>query len=504
MTQSVVKKLLGETAIYGLSSVLGRLLFFLLTPLYTTLLSKQDYGQMTELFAYAAFLMLFFTYRIEMAFFRFGVEETSRNAVFSTALSALAMSVFCMTGLLLLFIRPLAEVLQYAAYPQYLVLVALILAADALCEIPFARLRLEGKSARFAMLKLLNISINIGFNLFFLLACPYLITHLPKENIIYIFVTSFYNQDFQISYIFIANLLAALFTFIFLLPQYFAVKWTFDRRLWSKMLAYSLPLLIVGLAGNVNELLDRVLLKWYLPFSISENESLLGEYGASYKLTMILTLFTQAFRMGAEPFFFKNANKSDAKKTYADVTKFFTIAALVGLLITLLYLDIIKYMIAPKFWAGLSVVPILLFANLFLGIYYNVSVWYRLTDRTKMGAYISILGAAVTLVCNIWWIPIFGYTGSAWATFICYGLMLVVCYWVGQRHYPVPYEANKLLIISLLAFFIYYCSVLVRPFLMPHLALVLVANSGLLALFLVATWQLALRKGTEKGGVAPR
>ncbi len=485
----ILKKLLGETAVYGLSSVLGRMLFFLLTPLYTTVLSKQDYGQITELFAYSAFLMLFFTYRIEMSFFRFGTDEARRKDVFSTAIFSLFVTSISIATILILLVRPIADVLRYGQHPEYLVFVILILTADALCEIPFAKLRVEGRSLYFASIKLVNILSNISFNLFFLLLCPYLLAHLPHTHIFYRFVTVVYNPNFLIGYIFLSNLLAAVLTFLLLLPQYFTSQWKFDAQLWLQMMSYSLPLVVVGLAGNINEVLDRTLLKWWLPFSPAQNESLLGEYGAGYKLTMILTLFTQAFRMAAEPFFFKNAQKSDARKTYADVTKFFTVAALFGLLVTLLYLDILKnLLIAPKFWDGIAVVPVLLFANLFLGIYYNISSWYRLTDNTKIGAYISIFGAFITIICNFYWIPVYGYAGSAWATFICYGSMVLLCYLLGQRYYPVPYESFKIIAYILWAFAIYAVSAWIRPYFSQHWLMILAVNTALLLLFSVVIY----------------
>ncbi|MBP7274002.1 MAG: polysaccharide biosynthesis C-terminal domain-containing protein [Saprospiraceae bacterium] len=444
---SVIKKLAGETAIYGLSSMLGRVLFFLLTPLYTTVLAKEEYGNVTELFAYSSFLIVLFTCRMETAYFRFGTEGKFPSS-YPTALWSVVGSAVLLGSLIIIFASQIAHFLHYDLHEIYFVFLGLILMFDALCEIPLAQLRLQQKAKKFATIRLINICINIALNLFFLLACP------KSDSSL---ITTWYDKNFGVGYILLSNFLASCITFLLLLPQYSAPIW--DKALWKKMLRFALPLVVVGMAGIINETLDRAIFKWVSPMAANANEALLGEYGAGYKLTMILTLFTQAFRMGAEPFFFRERSSNNAPDIYAKVTKYFIIIALGGLMFTLFFLDILKILlIHPKFWEGMKVVPILLYANLFLGIYYNVSVWYRLADKTNIGAIISIVGAAVTIVLNIWWIPIFGYLGCAYATLVCYFCMVLLCYFIGQKYYKIPYDWLKIcayILFSLLLYFVF-------------------------------------------------
>ncbi len=472
---SFLKKLAGETLIYGLSSILGRMLYFLLTPLHTSVLNKSEYGQITELFSYSAFLIVFFTLRLEMAYFRYASDKDSPSKTFGTVLHSVTFIALLLGGILWLGAEPIADYF-HIRNSTYIKLIAAILTMDALAEIPMSQFRLQGKAKKFASIRFANILTNFGLNIFFLVVCPRI------ESL------NWFSKDNGVFYVLISNVIASAVSLILLIPQY-KVGWAeMDKAYLKKMLKYSLPLVVVGLAGIINETFDRAIFKWYSPHNLLQNESLLGEYGAGYKLTMILSLFTQAFRMGAEPFFFKNKNEENARQIYADVTRYFTMVACIGMLATLLYITPLKIiLIHPKFWEGMKVVPVLLFANLFLGIYYNVSVWYRLSDKTMYGLYISVLGAAVTILLNIWWIPKISYMGCAWATFSCYAFMVMLCYYWGQRQFPIPYPIKRISIFIVLALVIYAVSTL---FSFQKLIYSLIFNTLLFALYILSIWKL--------------
>jgi len=479
---SLLKKLAGETALYGLSSIVGRFLNYLLVPLYTRQFTTGEYGVVSELFALTGFLMVLFSYRLESAFFRFGTPVADREKSYSTALISLVSSTLLLLTLGFIFTNNIADLLGYANHPEYIQWFGLILALDCLSELPFARLRLEQRPKRFVAAKLLNIGLNISLNLFWILLCPWLATNG------YTWVHKVWSPETGVGYVFLATLLASLATLLFLLPQMVRIRFTFDKALWVKMLRYAGPLIIVGFAGIANEMLDRVMLKRLLPGTLSENLSQLGIYSANYKLAMLITLFTQAYRYAAEPFFFRNAEGQDSLQLQAKAAKWFTVAGAAAMLGVLLFLDVFKGFIGEKFHSGLKVVPILLLANLFLGIYYNFSVWYRLKDRTMTGAWISIGGAAITLVLNLWWDPIMGYMGAAWATLICYVFMAGATWWLGRKIHPVPYEINRMAYFILLTFILYGLSWAMQPFL-PDLYIRLAVNALLMLPFLFAAYR---------------
>lgn len=438
-----IRKLAKETAIYGVSSIVGRMLYFLLTPIYTRVLPNPgEYGIATDLFAFTALLMVFFTYRMETAYFRFGSEadEGSAEKSFNTALWSIVGSSLVFGAILFLLSDWLADLFQYPDKASLVRMCALILTLDALCEIPYARLRLESRPIRFAAIRLISIGVNLGLNLFFLLICPWLQTTSWGAGL----VSGWYDPHFSVGYIFVSNVVASLVALLLLSPIFFRLQWQFDRALWRRMALYAAPLVIVGFSYVINETLDRKIMIWFLPGTSDENQAQLGIYGANYKLAMLISLFTQAFRYGAEPFFFKQKNTLGVQKLYADVARFFLIAGMAAFLFIVLYIDAVKYFIGPDYWVGLGVVPILTLANVFLGMYYNFSVWYKVTDKTRWGAYISIGGALITIGLNIWWIPIFGYYGSAWTTLICYATMALACYFTGKRFYDVPYDLKTM------------------------------------------------------------
>ncbi|MFQ3332215.1 MAG: O-antigen/teichoic acid export membrane protein [Thalassomonas sp.] len=417
-----LKKLVSQTAIYGLSSVIGRLLNYLLVPLYTRYFLPAEYGVVTELYAYVAFLVIVLTYGLETAFFRFSKKNNDIKVVYSTALISLIVSSVIFVVLMFVCSSSIASWMGYAGHTEYIEWFAIIIALDAVASISFARLREQERAIRFVFVRLVNIFINIGLNLYF---------------IVY--------QEFGIEYIFIANLIASIVTLVLLFPEMINSSWRFDKVLWKKMMIYALPLLIAGLAGMTNETIDRILLKHLLPNTeIAASE--LGLYGAFYKLSIIMTLFIQTFRFAAEPFFFAQEKEGGSRKIYADVMKYFTIIMAVIFLGVTIFYDIIKGFLGSEYHdeRGFLVVSILLLANLFLGIYYNLSIWYKLTEKTKYGAYLSVFGAIITLALNFMLIPIIGFVGSAWATLVCYFSMTVTSYYLGKRHFPIPYQVGRI------------------------------------------------------------
>lgn len=444
MTGSI-KKLAGQTALYGLSSILPRFLNYALVPLHTALYSTNQYGIITEMYAYVAFLVILLTYGMETAYFRFsnkeGVVETT---VFGTVLKSITATSFTFIITAIIFQQEIANWLKYPNHSEYVVWFAIIIGLDAISAIPLARLRFENKPLKFAFINISSVLVNIGLNVFFL---GYCMTAYKSGNTNAL-IDAVYNPEIGVGYVFIANLAASIWKILACTPTYFKVKMGFDQQLLKQLLKYGAPLLLAGLAGIVNETLDRILLKHLMYDTLGEVKAMsqLGVYGACYKLSIIITLFIQAFRYAAEPFFFSQAKNKNAPEVYANVMNYFVaVCGLIFLGVTL-YIDIIKYFIPnPDYWVGLKVVPILLMANICLGIYFNQSIWYKMTDKTKFGAYIAICGAIITITLNLILIPILGYMGSAWATLIVYALMVISSYILGQKHFPIPYNLPRVL-----------------------------------------------------------
>ncbi len=435
-----LKKLASQTAIYGLPTIVGRLLNYFLTPLYTYLYSTSEFGDVTLAYAYVSFLLVCLTYGFETALFHFSQLEKKKEKVFATALISIVISSTAFVILCSAFSIPISQTLKFSGHPEYVVWFSLILAADAVSSVIFAQLRIQEKAKRFAAIRSLNIIINIGFNLFFIVFCR--TVYESDSPLFKPLVEHIYNPAIGIGYIFIANLIASIATVILLLPNVARIKWSFDTDLWKKMLKYGIPLLIAGLAGMANETFDRVLIPQLLPGEFGKSQN--GIYGACYKVAIIMTIFIQAFRFAAEPFFFNHSKETDAKKNLADIMKYFTIICSLIFLGTMLNLQWIQYFVGEKFREGLNVVPILLLANLFLGVFINQSIWYKLSGKTLYGALLTFLGAIITIGLNLWWIPIWGYTGSAWATLICYAAMMVASYILGNKHYPVNYDLKRI------------------------------------------------------------
>jgi len=477
---NAIKKLAGQTVVYGLSSILGRLLNYLLVPLHTYVFATEEYGVVTELYAYVAFIFVLLTFGLETGFFRFARKTNNARKVYSTVLIPLGLASILFVFLIMFFAENIAQIIDYKHHTEYIIWFAAIIGLDAFSSLPFAKLRHESRAMRFVSIKMLNIGLTVILNLFFLLFCPYWLDLHPDTVL-----NAIYSPDVRVGYVFIANLAGSGITVLLLLPEILRIQPRIDSRLLKQILLYSLPLVLAGLAGIVNETLDRILLKFLLVIPDNQPDSYvmsqLGIYGANYKISILMTLFIQAFRYAAEPFFFAQAKNKKSKKLYADVMKYFVLFGLFVFLSINFYIDFVKYFIDPKFHEGLQIVPILLLANLFLGVIYNLSFWYKLTDKTKFAVLIALSGAAVTLALNFLLIPKMGYMGSAWATFFCYLSMMLISYLLGRKHFMIPYELKNLAIYFALALSLYGISELVAlPDLWGRIAL----NTVLLLLFL--------------------
>jgi O-antigen/teichoic acid export membrane protein len=479
---SSLRQLVSQTAIYGLSSIVGRFLNYLLVPLYTYTFSAGEYGVVSEFYAYAGFFAVLLVLGLETGYFRFRQRpEFSGDEIYRTALSFLLIANLGFIAAIYYWQQPLADWLQYPRHPEYLLWFGWLLALDALSALPFARLRAENRAWRFAGIKMTEIFIAIVLNLLFLLVWPKLQSIWPDSEL-----AAYYDPALGVGYIFLANLAASVCKLLLLLPQFRAVRFQLDPRVLGPMLRYSLPMVIIGFAGMINEMLDRAILKVLLPYDLPTNLKMLGIYGACYKLSILMSLFVQAFRYAGEPFFFSYAGRADAKRAYALVMQYFVIAGVFIFLVVMLFIDLFKYFIGEEYRVGLEVVPILLMANLLLGIYVNLSVWYKLSDRTGLGAWVSLAGAGLTIVLNILWIPVCGYVGSAWATLACYLFMVVLSWALGRRYYPVSYPVGKIAGYFALGLALYFAN---RYLLESYQINVWLAGAvGLLLYLSVAAW----------------
>ena len=448
---SSIKKLVGQTAWYGLSSIAARFISYLLTPYLTYKLSDIAYGENSIVYAFIPFLNVIVAHGMETAYFKFGTKENEAEIYNTSSFSMLFVTLLVMIGLFTWQI-PLAELLQITLHPEYISLLAWIVALDALTTIPFSRLRMQERPKKFALIKVGGILINILATYSFISLLPNYVQAHPDS-----FLQKLYQPNWEVGYILIAGIVQNVFVLLLLQKEIRSIRFKFNFSLWMRMMAYALPLVLVGFGGMINETLDRIMLGWWGPGeTVDANKAMVGVYSACYKLAILITISIQAFRMGAEPFFFKQAETDQAQKTYAKVMKFFVISLCVMFLTVMLYIDIWKLFIQnPAMYVGLKVVPILLIANMFLGVYYNLSIWYKLSNKTMAGAWITLLGAIITILINYIAIPHFGYMASAWATFFCYGTMMVVSYLWGQRVYPVPYATKKLIAYFIIALLVY-------------------------------------------------
>jgi O-antigen/teichoic acid export membrane protein len=475
------KKLAGDTAIYGVSSIVGRFLNWGLAPYYTFVFIAEEFAVVTNLYAYVAFFLVLLTYGMETAYFRYASKSKNPEEVYSTSLISLFFTSILFGVLVLSFSPSIASFIGYPNYPQYIVWLAIILGIDALTAIPFARLRLNNRPVKFATVRIISIAFNIGFNLFFLSFAPHWLENHPDSVIRLV-----YSSDIGVGYVFISNLLASLITLLLLLPEIFKITYEFNRKLLATMLNYALPVLIVGLAGMVNQNIDKIL----IPFLVSEDQNpmyQLGVYGANFKLAVLMNMFIQAFRYAFEPFFFSRGTSDKDPQIYATIMNYFVIFGLLIFLGMVFYIDLIKFIIDPEYHDGLKVVPIILMGNLFFGIYFALSLWYKLKDMTRYGAFIAITGAVFSLALNFMLIPVWGYMGSAVAVFISYFIMMVISYFLGRKFYPIPYDLKRIGTYFLIALILFIASVFssTQPAIIKYSV-----NTVLLMIFLFSVYKL--------------
>ena len=469
------KRLAGETAIYGLSSIIGRTLNFLLLPLYVYIFPPDEYGIISNLYAFTAFLLIILTYGMETAFFRYSKKCLDSKKVYDTTNTSILITSIIFLVFVTIFLRPITSVMGYQGHEQYILWLAIIVTIDTITAIPFALLRQQNKALRFATLKLINIGINIGLNLLFFIVFRKI--NLVSPNT---FIGSIYNPHIGVGYVFISNLIANIVGLLLLYPEFSIIKIRIDRSLLKEMLKYAFPILVVGLTGQINQNIDKILLKYLIPANQNPMYQV-GIYGANYKIAVLMTMFVQAFNYAFEPFFFAQKDSSDTRKTYADVMKYFIIFGWFLFLGVMLYIDVFKHLVSPSYYEGLKIVPIILVANLLLGVYYNQSIWYKVTDMTKYGAYQSLIGAGITLLINLFFIPVIGYMASAIACLSCFLVMVILSYIWGKKYYPINYDLKTIFIYSAFAIALYIISVVI-PY--PNILIKLIGNTIIFAIYL--------------------
>jgi len=423
---SKIKRLAGETALYGFGSIFPRVLNFMLVLLHTRMFSTAEYGEITKLYAFVGVINIVYMFGMETAFFRFATKpDEDSKRIFNLAQTSVLLISGTLTLLLLVFASTIASSLQISN-PQFITWLALTMFIDAFVAIPFARLRLEKKAMLFAIAKILNVLVLVGLN--------------------YYFLKISFDPSVGIGYVFLANLIANGFFILFLYRSILSWRPAWDKQLSLNMFQYAYPIMIIGVAGMINEMFSRTMLDRWLPENFYEGitrKEAGGIFGACYKFAVFMSLGIQAFRYAAEPFFFSNAEEKNSPALFAKVNHYFIIACCLVLLGISINMDILKYFIDKAYWGGLSIVPILLLTYLFLGIYYNLSIWFKLTDKTYYGTIITLFGVAVTVVGNFLLIPLYGFMGSAVAALLCYSSMAIICYWLGQRNYPIPYTVSR-------------------------------------------------------------
>ena len=470
-----LKKLASQTAVYGLGSVLPRVITFL----YSFVLSyifKQPAELSANIVFYSSisFLNILFTYGMETAFFHFSNKIDDKTRVYTTAVISIFVSSVGLSLLFILFSNSIADFMKESGHINYIIWCVLIVATDAMMAIPFARMRLNNQAKRFGALKLLNVSVFILICIFYFNICKP--AYLNGTDSV---LAKFYNPEVGVGYMFLAGLLANMVSLLFLAKEFIGIQYVFDKVLWKEMLRYAWPLLILGFAGMINETFDRFILGYLLPEEAAKTQ--VGIYGQCYRIAMFMTIFTTAFKYAAEPFFFNHAKHQDSKKLNAMVMKYYILFCLFLFLGTMMNLPWLQKVVSENYRSGLAVVPILLLANLCVGVYWNLSIWFKLTGQTKFGAGITIMGAIITLIINFVGIPKFGYMACAWATLIAYGTMMVTSYLLGQKYYPVKYNLRSISVFTFLALGFYFISTLYSD--MGSMTIKLILNNILLGLF---------------------
>jgi O-antigen/teichoic acid export membrane protein len=453
MSSNLQMKILAkETAIYGISSIVGKFLNWMLVPLYTYVLQQQsDYGIVTNLYAWTALLLVILTYGMETGFFRFANKEGENpQTVYKTSLIALFSTSLLFAVVCVVWQVPIAVALGYPTHSEFIAMLGVVVAMDAFASIPFAYLRYKKHPLQFAALKLLFVFLNIVLNLFFLVLCP----KIQDWGII----ASWYNPDYGVGYVFVANIMATAIQTMFLLPaildgfkssgaQECRCLGVFSWKLLGQMLKYSLPLLVLGVCGIMNQTLDRILFPFF--YTGADAQTQLGIYGACFKVAMVMMMFTQAFRYAYEPFVFAKHKDKQSVAAYADAMKYYIVFSYMILLGMIFYLDLLKFIIAPSYWEGLKIVPIVLWTYIFQGVYFNLSFWYKLTDKTQWGAYFSIIGVVITFGLQVVFVPRIGYMASALSSTVCYMVIMLLSYFMGRKHLTIPYDLRRIGIYTL-------------------------------------------------------
>ena len=504
MANNSMKILAKETAIYGLSSIIGKFLNWLLVPLYTYVLAQQsDYGIVTNLYAWTALLLVILTYGMETGFFRFANKEGAHpNTVYVTAMVSLFTTSLLFAVLCCVFSHPIADALGYPDHSEFIALLSVVVAMDAFACIPFAYLRYKRRPLQFAALKLLFVFLNILLNLFFLVLCPKI------QDAAW--VAPWYNPDYGVGYVFVANILATGIQTLCLLPYILeplrpgaqasspakketaAVKSPlFSFPLLKDMLRYSLPLLVLGVCGIMNQTLDRILFPFL--YTAADAQAQLGIYGACFKVAMVMMMFTQAFRYAYEPFVFAKHKDKQSVEAYADAMKYYILFSYLILLGMVFYLDLLKYIIAPTYWEGLKIVPVVLWAYIFQGVYFNLSFWYKLTDKTQYGAYFSLVGVVITFVLQVIFVPRIGYMASAASSAVCYFAIMLLSYFVGRKYLTIPYDFRKIGAYTLITLLLLGLFALVAHFLPTCPWAKMAVGTVLLLIYIGAAWRIDLR-----------
>lgn len=453
MPVNPLKQLAGQTAVYGVSSIIGRLVNYILVPIHTYNFITSQYGEVSNMYAFAAILLVFLTYGLETAFFRFFNSTGKNPVIFSTAFISILFSTFLFVLLIISGRDFFAHWLNVARNPEFVVWFAIIVGMDAIVAIPYAHLRAVNKARIFATYKLINIAVSLSLNLFFIYAVPWLWEN-GTEGIRSV-LSLFYHGELVISYIFISNILASLIQLCIFIPGILRLKLRFDPLYWKKMMVYALPLLLLSLAGTINQTIDRLFLTWLLPADIAMAQ--VGIYTACFKIPVIMYFFLQAFRYAAEPFFFSNDNLGNARKIFPDVMNAFVILSALIFLGTMLFLeDIFVYFVDSGYREGRTIVPIIIFAFIFQGIHFNLSMWYKLTNRTMYGGWLALIGTAVIILVNVFGIPHFGYMASAFAFLAANLVIMVLSYLLGQKFFPVPYRVGRIALYILLPLMVWW------------------------------------------------
>lgn len=480
-----LEKLAKETALYGVSSILGKFLNWMMVPLYTYVLQKSsDYGIVTNLYSWTTLLLVVLTYGMESGFLRFANKHSDQSdKVYSTTLISVGFTSLLFALTCIFFRQPIAGFLGYPNHSEFIALLAAVVAMDAFGAIPYVYLRYKNRPVRFVAINMLGIFANIVLNIFFLIICPWLMNHYPAS------VDWFYHPDYGVGYVFLANILSTALVTIALLFDVFVVKFEFDFQLWKQMLRYSLPLLVLGIALIMNQTLDKILFPFLRPGEAGQSE--LGIYGATSKMALIIVMFTQAFRNSYEPIFFSQKKSPGSTETYADAMKFYVQIALFFFLGMVLFLDIFKYIIRADYWVGLKIVPVVMMSYLFQGVFFNLSIWYKINDKTLYGAWFSLIGTIIIVALNFLLVPRFSYTGSAWAAFFCYLTMMLIAFVYSQKYMPVRYDFKTIglytgvaVIISVVSFFIN------TPHRSVNLLLKSVLMAGYITLLIRRDWSL--------------